>query len=70
MSIRKGALAAFALLSVSSVALAGHFGSTKYSSTNGCCDAQTNFAAGQGPNGQCVVYDSVVEKRTTLSTRT
>src|SRR4051812_48706929 len=62
MSIRKGApwLAAFAILGVGSVAFAGHFGATKYSATGGaCCDAQSNFGAGQGPAGQCVVYDSV-----------
>ena len=66
MSIRKGApwLAAFAILSVGSAATAGYFGATKYSAVGGtCCDAQSNFGAGQGPAGQCVVYDSVVEKR-------
>ncbi|AWM36085.1 hypothetical protein C1280_03040 [Gemmata obscuriglobus] len=67
MAIRQGApwLAAIAVLSVGSVALAGHFGTTKYAAGNGCspCDAQTNFAAGQGPCSQQVVYDCVVEKR-------
>src|SRR5205823_3441868 len=66
MFIRKGApwVAACAILGVGSVAFAGYFGATKYSAAGGgCCDAQSNFAAGQGPSGQQVVYDNVVEKR-------
>ncbi len=59
MIIRKGApwVAAFAILGAGSAALAGHIGATNYPS-GGCCDAQTNFCAGQQ-----VVYDTVVEKR-------
>ena len=66
MMIRKGApwLAALAILGAGSAAFAGHFGTTKYSAAGGgCCDAQSNFGAGQGASGQQVVYDSVVEKR-------